>query len=150
MAHRSKFSRIIWLLSMGLLLAAFIGFTTTSPAAAQDTRPGLSMQAKAAYDGYFKYGEWLPIYVTFENNGTDIQGEVRVQVFSSGIGSSYSAPAELASGARKRIPLYVLLNNFARQVQVELVENGEVIASTMIEVTPQANISYIVGLCSKE
>ena len=35
------------------------------------------MEAQPAYGGYFKYGEWLPIFVTLENNGTDVESEVR-------------------------------------------------------------------------
>ena len=36
---------------------------------------GLQMTVTPAFTGYFKYGEWLPIWVELENNGGDVHYE---------------------------------------------------------------------------
>ncbi len=132
-----------------LLLIAGAITAIPAPAFAQTPPAGLTMSASAAYNGYFKYGEWLPIWVTLENVGRDINAELRVSVASGTVGTNFNAPAELPSGSRKRIPLYVLPNNFSRQVEVQLVENGMVIATSLVDVNPQMNINFLVGIISE-
>jgi hypothetical protein len=108
------------------------------------------MQAQPAFDGYFKYGEWLPIWVDLENNGQDLHGELRVRL-SDGVGSAvYAAPADLPTGSRKRVPLYILPNNFSHELLVELVNGDQLLASDRFNVQPQPNINYMVGLISPQ
>lgn len=112
---------------------------------AQGGRSGLSITAEAAFDGYFKYGEWLPIWVQVENNGADLDGELRVRIADSWGATNYAAQAQLPSGSRKRIPLYVLPNNFSHTLEVQLVSGGQVLASQNVDVSPEPNINYFIG-----
>lgn len=121
--------------------------------------PGLStyaqsntpqMTASAAYSGYFKYGEWLPVWVELENQGADVDGEVRVEVQSSQGTLVYMVPVSLPSGSRKLTPVYVLPNNFSRELVVKLVSKGKTLASSTTAVKPQANVSFFAGLVAPQ
>jgi hypothetical protein len=112
--------------------------------------PGLEMEAKAAYDGYFKYGEWLPVWVQLENSGPDLEAEIQVHVTGSWGRTSFAAPAPLPSGSRKFIPVYVLPNNYTHVLEVQLVADGEMLLSQEVPVKPQPNITYQVGLVAPE
>jgi len=108
------------------------------------------IKAVAGYQGNFKYGEWLPVWIELENQGKDIEGEVRIQVSGSLGVTVFAAPVSLPSGSRKQFPLYILPNNFSRELQVDLVSKNKTIASQKFSVKPQANISFFVGLISPE
>lgn len=112
--------------------------------------PGLEMEAMAAFDGYFKYGEWLPIWVQLENRGPDLEAEIQVHVTGSWGGTSFAAPAPLPGASRKLIPVYVLPNNFSHVLKVELVADGDVLLSQEVPVKPQPNITYQVGLLAPQ
>ncbi len=119
-------------------------------AAANSPPPGLKMEAEAAFDGFFKYGEWLPVWVLVENNGSDLNAEVRVRVTGTWGVTTFAAPAPLPTGSRKRIPVYVLPNNYSHQLEAQLVRGDEVLDGQKVAINPQPNISYLVGLVAPE
>jgi hypothetical protein len=111
---------------------------------------GLSMEVSTATGGYFKYGEWLPLWVQLENSGSDVSVEVQVRVSGSSGPSVFAAPAPMPSGGRKRIPLYVLPNNFSHEIEVQAVSDGEILASSTVPITGLANISFTFGIIAPE
>ena len=133
----------------------FLTLRTIQTAWAQtDTPPpaltGVRMDARAAFDGHFKYGEWLPIWVELENSGPDRLAELRAPVSTSAGLQVFSVPVELPSGARKRLVLYILPNNFSRQIEVSVVSGDERLASQKVQLTPQPTITYQAGIISPE
>lgn len=133
-----------------LLILSFSFFNYSShPVSAQSS---LTVQLTAApgYQGYFKYGEWLPIWIEIENKDRDIVADVRVQITGSSGITTFTTPVSLPSGSRKRFPLYVLPNNFSRELQVDLISKNQSIASQKVSVRPQPNISLFIGLLSPE
>ena len=138
-----------------LILVALVTLTVLAAgqvpgAIADGPPPGLTMEAEAAFDGYFKYGEWLPVWVHLENSGPDLQAEIRARVTGGGGTRTFAAPAPLPTGSRKRIPVYVLPNNFSHQLEVQLVEGDDLLVSRKIPVEPRPNNSYFVGLVAPE
>lgn len=127
--------RVIVLLALWLLLAV-----------GAQAQTGLTMTAEPAYGGRFKYGQWLPVFVTIENNGPALQAEVRLEVSGRSGELEFSAPAELAAGAHKRIILYTLPNNFSRAIRVELVAGDEIVAERTVRVSVLPNDRYVIGL----
>jgi hypothetical protein len=141
--------KIRTILCLSLLLAvasAALGFS--APVAAQQT--GLRMQADAAFEGHFKYGEWLPIRVELENNGADVNAEVQIRVTGNTGASTYALPVALPAGSRKQVTVYALPNNFSRELEARLVSGKELLASQRLTVQPEPNITYMVGLLSPE
>jgi hypothetical protein len=117
---------------------------------AQAQTPGLTMEVTSATDGYFKYGEWLPLWIQLENNGSDVDVEVQVRVPTTQGTSVFATPASLASGARKRVPLYVLPNNYSHELEVLAVNGSDVLASQKIPVAGLANVTFMFGLIVPE
>jgi hypothetical protein len=132
------------LIALTLLLAGMM------PAYAQDQSSALKMEAWAAFDGNFKYGEWLPLWVQLENSGPNVDGDIQVRVTGRGNTAVYSAPATMPTGSRKLIPLYALPNNFSHALEVQFVSGNRVIAKESVIVRAQPNINYLVGIASPE
>ena len=104
------------------------------------------MTVYPAFQGHFKYGEWLTLLVELENNGPDLQAELRVPITSANGTIYYSTPVELPQSSRKLVPIYVLPNNFSRQLVVELVSNEQSLVSQKINIHPNPNVTYMVGI----
>ena len=61
-------------------LILFSNFLPVNSALAQTMQDSISMQAFAGNEGYFKYGEWLLIWVELENSGQDQVASIEVRV----------------------------------------------------------------------
>ncbi len=141
-------SGFIWI----MLFSLFFAFTSISKAQTEPP-PAFSsvrMTARPAFEGNFKYGEWLPVYVELINDSADLQASVQTAVQGSGGTMVFSTPVELAAGAHKQVTLYVLPNNFTRQLKIELISAGESLASQPIEVRPNPTVNYLVGILSSD
>lgn len=144
-----KISAITILALIGIL------FNQVAPAAAQNGS-GLTMKVEAAFGGNFKYGEWLPLWVEIENNGPDLQAEVQVRVSGSGGTMVFKYPIDLPTISHKRLPVFVLPNNFTRQLDVRLMTRSapdvspELIDSKKVSVKPNPTINYLIGLIAPE
>jgi hypothetical protein len=108
------------------------------------------MEVVSASDGYFKYGEWLLLWIQLENSGADVEVEVQVRAPGSQGTAVFATPASLARGARKRVPLYVLPNNYSHEIEVQAISGSEVLASQTIPVTGLANLTFTFGLIAPE
>jgi hypothetical protein len=128
-----------------LLVVSFLSSAMTHNVSAQDDYSGIKVSAWAAYDGYFKYGEWLPIWVQLENSGRDHQVEVLVRIPDGWGGTVFAAPVDLPNQSRKLVPLYVLPNNFTRELIVEIHSQDGKLAEVKTTTRPQPNITYLVG-----
>ncbi len=112
------------------------------------------MQVTPAFDGFFKYGEWLPIWIELENQGRDLDTLVQVRINSRNGQITYAVPAELPRGARKRIALYAPPNSFSRELTVNLVKaaapNGTPLLTREVTVEPLSAIHFLVGIVAAE
>ncbi len=120
-----------------------------SPLAAETEQP-VTMEAFPAFEGTFKYGEWLPVWVTLENHGANLSAEVQVSIVQDFGTTTYASAVDLPAGARKQVPVYVLPNNFTHELKVELVVAGETLLSQNVLVRPQPNIMYFTGFLAPE
>lgn len=155
---KHKFRLQAWLVA-AVLLTVFLVTTVLSVqyASAQEDTPvpaevpnkAIGMEVTPAFEGYFKYGEWLPLWVELSNSGPDVEVEVQVQVLSANP-TLFVARLQLPNGARKRVPLYILPNNYTRQVTVDLKADESLLATRRVEVNPQPTVTYLVGILSPE
>jgi hypothetical protein len=145
--RKHRFPIKAWIGILTLLIFSLILLPLTQ-AQAQDQ--GISMEVIGATDGYFKYGEWLPLWVQLENSGPDVEIEVQVRVPTTQGTSVFAMPTSLASGARKRVSLYVLPNNYSHELDVQAVHGSDILASEKIQVVGLANITFTFGLIAPE
>ncbi len=142
---RQRQNLFLWLPVVVLGLLALL-----PPAAGAAPPPGLEMDAEAAFGGLFKFGEWLPVWVNLENSGPDLDAEVQVSLTGSWGTTTFATPVSLPAGSRKRVPVYVLPNNYSHELQVKLISGDEVLLSQKVPVSPRVNITYLAGLISPE
>lgn len=147
--NRSKRSHLWLIILTGLLLPGLLP-GLAQPVRAQSSQSAVSLEIQAAFDGFFKFGEWLPLYANVENTGPDLEAELRVRVVGNLGATTYAVPVPLPAGARKRVPIYVLPNSYSREMEVSLVAGGEVIQTARVAVEPQLNLTYLVGAVSAE
>src|SRR5690349_5705160 len=78
---------VCMMLIAGLLVA-------TSPAEAapltQTTAPNVKLTARSLFQGWFKYGDWLPIEVNLENFGEAVTVKVAASINTSGSSAKYT------------------------------------------------------------
>ncbi|MCB0212464.1 MAG: hypothetical protein KDJ52_24185 [Anaerolineae bacterium] len=134
---------------LAALLIIFIALTAAGSALAQ-TAAGLSMTVQPAFGGDFKYGRWLPIFVTLENSGSDLKAELRARITSQSGQLNFVVPAELPAGSHKRFTLYTLPNNFSRSIKVDLVQDDTELTSQTVEISSVPNDRYFIGVIGDE
>ncbi|MCA9952552.1 MAG: hypothetical protein KDE48_23045 [Anaerolineales bacterium] len=138
---RSIFFILIRFIFLGLFAATAVAATNPdkkldieSQPVAQDTAPGLLLDATAGFDGYYKQEKWFPVIINAANQSAPITGRVQILTGSSGLnnGSVYDAPISLPTQSNKRVPLIVYpANQFSNDLPVQLVdENGNLIRQT--------------------
>jgi len=107
---------------------------------------GLSLSARAGFDGLFKETAAVPVVVSARNDGPPIEGEIRVAVDSSDGGQVfYTAPISLPTGSDKRVALYVHVQPFAGDLTVQLVSDEQVVAAAEtnpLNMTPRDDLLY--------
>jgi hypothetical protein len=140
---------------IAILLTLILAFHFTPRIAAQTPSPSpnnssILMQVQPAFDGHFKYGEWLPVWIYLENSGPDVNAEIRIPVPGGSGGMTFAVPIELPTLSRKRLALYILPNNYSRQLDVNLISENQLLASSSISVKPHPPVNYLVGLLAPD
>ncbi len=110
------------------------------------------LDARVAYDGVYRIGHWLPVYVTVQNSHADMLTEVRVH--GQG-GVMFAAPLDLPHGARKSITIYAFIPNFTRHLTVQLVphdtastDQTTVLAQQQLTLIPHAADAHMIAVIS--
>jgi hypothetical protein len=137
--------RVLVVLNLLALAALLFSFKSVG---AQTTPAGLEMQAQAAFEGNFKYGEWLPILVTLENSGADLDAVVQAQINQSGGNVTFARRVSLPYNSRKQVVLYVLPNNFSREIELQLLSEDTLLASQILDVSPIQTDTYLIGIAA--
>lgn len=93
---------------------------------------GITMSAQAGFDGFYRSGQWIPVYVTLANNGAPVDGKVQIVINpDSSDRLVYEAPVSLPTQSKKLVTLYVQAPRVANKLTVEfLAEQDAVVAET--------------------
>ncbi len=130
-----------FLIVLVILLPVLVGF---SPPPQSDD--GITMTIEPGIDGLYRYGQWIPVQLLVESKDRTIEGRIQVRVtdVTTTAGNqpetTYRIPFTIAEGGSKRVFLYISVNNFERNIQVELLDNDDNIVLSQREGIRQ--ISY--------
>ena len=127
-----------------LFLTLFLGSTIQ----AQTQAVTISVTPQLA--GHAKFGEWLPLQITLDNNGGDLDAELRVAISQNGGDAVYATAAPLPAGARKTITLNVRPPSFADTVEVQLVEGDTLLEEQEVAIDLHRHNVYLLGVLSSE
>ena len=125
-----------------LVMPGLVAFAPPNQEPAQ-----IDLQVSAGYNGFFRRGQWTPVRVSVSNTGGTLDGEVRVRTGDGGslAETTYRTPLSLSQGARKQVFLYVSVDNFTSDIQVEIVDGGGRVverASAALRMVNRADILY--------
>jgi hypothetical protein len=108
------------------------------------------MSVAPSFEGYFKYGEWLPLWVTLENKGPNLDVQVQTRINQSTGWVTFAKNVSLPSGSRKQITLYALPNNYSREIVVQVISDNREILSQVVEVVPNQNDHLLIGIAAPQ
>ena len=92
--------------------------------------PGLTMEAEIGYDGAITYLRKIPVKVTLKNDGADFEGVLAMNIYRDAKNyDRYEMPVIVAKDAEVAVEMPVELTTRQTSYELELVRDGEIIAS---------------------
>jgi hypothetical protein len=119
----------------GILVSLFLGFGIKTPYSAfAQSADGLTISVKAGFDGKFKDGQWIPLWVTLENKGTDQEGLIRIE-FTDGSGGMDTTeyPIDLPSVSKKEVTVYLYPEGYSRTLQVSYISGKKTLDKVQLQ-----------------
>lgn len=111
-------------LRLGCLAALLIGLFGALIYPVQAQQPSdLRVTASLGYDGYYRDGQWVPVWISVQNTGAaDFEGEIQIQVEGSygGTPTVFIRPLELAAGASRDLTLPVAISGYTSSLNVDI------------------------------
>jgi hypothetical protein len=147
---RPSGSRLPTRLALAALLAS-----AALPATAiggQAAGEGLSLAVHAGYQDVVKAGQWVPITIDVRNSGVGVDGLLEVQeALNAQPGVTgftiYEQPISLASGASKRVRVFVVEDTTGVTVTARIIQNGKLITS---QSATGSTTSTLIGVLSDQ
>lgn len=136
-----------------LLIVVFCGSYLPAIVTAQSgfAQGGLTMDARAGLDRYYKIDDWLPVQVVITNDGPDIDGEIQLQVADNGTSEVlYTQQAILPTKSRKQYTLYAFVKNYTRELTVKLVQGRTVVTEAQVSIEPLTAQDFLCGVVSHD
>ncbi|MBV9712680.1 MAG: hypothetical protein JO011_17390, partial [Ktedonobacteraceae bacterium] len=147
------------LILSALVLALTLVFATRSTPP-RNPEIGLTFQVQVGFDGRYKSGRWVPVYVALSNAGTDFTGTLSISPPSSPGESEwpsalYQSIITLPAGAQKQVTLYIPLKastlDTSQVVNVQLLDtHGHPVLTRSGFVHPLNPQDIFVGLLSDQ
>jgi hypothetical protein len=109
---------------MFLLLALAVASMAARPAPQNSP---LTLTVEAGIGGWYRPTQWMPVQVNIDSQNIRLEGflQVRVQsALSAEYETLYRSPLNIANDGARRIFLYVSLEEFTREITVELVDGA--------------------------
>lgn len=109
---------------------------------------GITLVARAGFDGYYKDGFWLPIRVTVENNGADVSGTLAIanpQGYTNNT-TIFTRQLDLPTQSKREFFLHIAPEAPASSVKVALNSDGKELKAVSARVTSLAAGSLLFGI----
>src|SRR5437763_8214914 len=120
---------------------------------AAEAKDGVTLAVHAGYHDVIKPGDWMPVTVDAKNTGAGVDGTLEIQESLNaqpGVGglTVYQQPISLASGATKRLRVYVSIDTTGATITARVLQKGQVIASQDSGIT--GTTSSLIGVLSDQ
>ncbi len=144
-----KGSQFRFLITFIAICSSLIVTSHTATRVTAQSQTDLTLKAETGFDGYVKEGKWIPVHITVENKGVDLN-EASVQVSYNnfnGNASVFGGNVSLPTNSRKELFIYVYYpQGGSANLNVELISNERVVAKTTSRIVNVAPQSFVVGL----
>jgi hypothetical protein len=99
-------------LLVGLPLTLFV-LLAAAQAARSRAQPAITLAAEAGFDGYYKDNHLVPVRVTVENSGPDLEASLQIRLRRQNNSETvYQQPVSLPTTSRKAFTLYIFPESF--------------------------------------
>jgi len=137
-----------WMPTLALIFIIGGALLSQTDAAAQG---GLTLEARAGFDGYYQVNGWVPVQVVVANEGKDIEGEIQIEITDNRRGRVlYTQPAILPTHSRKQFTLYVFAPSYTRELTVKLVEKRVTLVKRAVSIQQLAVEDFLCGVVSED
>jgi hypothetical protein len=144
------------------LLALSLVHSTTS--AIQATEPpensSITFHVEGGLGSYYKNNAWIPLHITLENRGPDLEAQVEIPIRRQEISASmfthtlYTHAVSLPAGSRNSFFLYVFPETFFdfRHFELRLRDqlSRQVVAEASLRLDPLENYDRLYGLITTQ
>lgn len=140
-------------LKLAALITLFVAAAALTGPGAQAAMPEqanqVTISAQAGFDYYCQIDAWMPVRVTVENNGADIDGLITIQM-DDYYGGRHLTSEHIVLGtvARKEVTLYITPMGYASEIGVTLTEGNKELAAVTASMDCLANTDIIYGVLS--
>ncbi|MEO6458746.1 MAG: hypothetical protein ABIO92_10835 [Chloroflexia bacterium] len=130
--------------------------TMAAPAGVAQAKIAISARGGFGDDGSYLIGKWFPVRVTLTNPAGGASRRVRLEVDSQGDSASvvtgtYVREIDMPAPSRKVVTLYATAANFARNVEVRLMEGTTQIDRATVKLDPlEQATNIIIGVVSPD
>ena len=77
----------------------------------------------AGFGGYYRIGKCMPIKIHLENSGSDLAGDISIQISQT----TFSQEVSLPSPSRKTFTFYIVPPKYIHELEVKLFSNGKLL-----------------------
>lgn len=109
---------------------------------------GLTMEARVLLQGHARVGSWMAIEVRLKNDGPPITGELRMDGGSQGL-ARFSLPVDVPTTSDKTYVLHAQPPAFGRNLKVELIAGGQVVATQTAAYLVHDASQLVVGVVAE-
>lgn len=113
---------------------------------AQD-QAAVTVTARAGLRGFCKSDKWLPIHVTVENKGTDVDARVQASYKNSASGqTAVGMDISLPATSRKEFFLYITPEGVMRNFTVSVLDGDKTLAKTNLNISCGVDQTTLAGI----
>ncbi|MBI3162492.1 MAG: hypothetical protein HYZ23_08275, partial [Chloroflexi bacterium] len=129
-----------------LVLLATAGLTGNANA---QTDSGVNIIAHAGLDGFCKPGMWIPVHITAQNMGPDVEARVQA-AYQNDLGgtSIFGADVSLPTTSRKDFFLYAYPTSAARTFTVSVLDGKTILAQKFVNASCASSSFTLFGVLS--
>lgn len=103
--------------------------------------------AEAGFDGKYKDGQWIPVRVTLENNGADLQGYIRIEYTDGSSGMDiHEYSVNLPAISRKEVVIYLFPEEYHRSIQVSFISGKQTLDKVKLQLENYASTDLWYGV----
>ncbi|GAB4580820.1 MAG: hypothetical protein Fur0022_35620 [Anaerolineales bacterium] len=117
---------IVILLMMGSILL-FFALSHEEAHAQTSSEANVTLTPVIGLDGYCFYDRWLPVRVTLENTGADLEGRVELEIANITNAWVFSEPVQLPAVSRKEVTVFAYLYGNPNTINISFVTDQEVV-----------------------
>jgi len=107
----------------------------------------VTITAQAGLDGFCKVDKWLPVHITVENTGADINARVQTSYKNNAGGQTVNGvDISLPATSRKEFFLYVTPEGLMRTFNISVMNGNKTLAKTNLNISCSSDATTVFGV----